>query len=352
MNEAAPPSTIGRKLLIVFVCLIVLIGGWTGGWFWLKGEAARRMDDQLERLATRGIAITCPDRTIGGWPFRFDIDCSNPTLTQPSRLTSVALKHLRLTTLVYQPTLVILELDGPLAATGPNGESIHAVWTQLQASIGLTLSPAIRPQRLSVAVDGLTAGAARPGSQEVKLTTTHAELHTRPAPDANPGAEDIDIAASLAAATVSIADRPIGPEATDWTLAAVARNLPASLVEGQSAAQAWAENLGRLDLRAVRMTLGAFALNGQGSLSIGLDGLLGGQIKLVASGLGSIMAPTAASLKGRAELIGLATAFTLFGKPVQDPSGTAPAGRGLDMTIEQGRIKVGPTAFGHIPPLF
>jgi len=349
MDEAVPASTIGRRLFILALVLIILIAGWTGGWYWLRGEVARRMDDQIAKLATRGIVVTCPARIIGGWPFRMDIECDNPTLTERDRLTAASVKHLRVTALVYNPTLVLAELDGPLALTGPNGESVNATWSQLQGSIGFSLSSTIRPQRLSVTVDDLAAGVAKPGSQEVKLTSTHGELHARPAPDASAGSNDVDIAVNLTAATLSVADRVVGPEATDWTIDSVARGLPLGAETAQPFLKAWTGNGGKLDLRSARMSLGSFAIDGTGSLSAHDDGLLNGQIKLIASGLGALMSPTAATMKGRAELIGLATAFTLFGKPVTDGGIT---GRSLDLTIDQGRIKIGPTGFGHVPPLF
>jgi hypothetical protein len=349
MDDAVPASTIGRKLVILAIVLLILIAGWTGAWYWLTGEVARRMDDQIARLATRDIAVTCPQRTIGGWPFRVDIDCSNPTLTQIDRLTSASARHLRVTALVYNPALVLAELDGPLAVTGPNGESVNATWSQLQASVGISLSSPVRPQRVSIVVDGLAAGVAKPGGQETKLVASHAELHARPALDAANGSNDFDIAASLTAATVSIADRVVGPEATDWTIDSVARGIPLVGDVGQTFLKTWALNGGKLDLRSARMSIGAFALDGQGTLTAGADGLLNGKIKLIASGLSALTSPSAATMKGRAELIGLATAFTLFGKPYNEGGIT---GRSLDVPIDQGRIKIGPTGVGHIPPLF
>ncbi len=349
MDEAKPTDTIGRKPFILILVLIIVIAGWTGSWFWLRGEVVRRMDDQIEKLSTRGIVVTCPQRTIGGWPFRMDIDCSDPTLTQPDRLTAVSVKHLRITALVYRPTLVIAELDGPLVATGPDGESVNATWSQLRASIGFSLSAMPKPDRVSVVVDALAAGAARPGSQEVKLMATHGEVHGRPAPDAVTGSSDFDLALDLTAATLSVADRVVGPEAVDWAIDSVARGLPPGGEPGQPFLKTWAGNGGRIDLRSARMSLGSFIVDGQGTVSAGDDGLLNGKIKLVASGLNVLMVPGAASMKGRAELIGLATAFTIFGKPATLGATT---GRSLDLTLDRGRVKIGPTGFGHVPPLF
>jgi hypothetical protein len=340
MDEAAPTAArgnTGRKLAILVIVIVLVTVGWTSGWFWLTGEVGRRLDDQLAALEARGLHASCPNRTIGGWPFRVDIDCSNVTLKQINQLTMVSLRHVRVTALIYNPTLVIAELDGPLAATGPNGETINATWSRLRSSIGFSLSPSIRPQRLAVEAEDLAAGVARPGAQEVKLTAAHAEVHGRQDPDAKPASNDLDLALDLTAATLSVGGHIVGPEATDYAVNAVARALPMAPIAGEPFVKTWANEGGRLDLRAVRLSLGGFAIDGQGYLTAGSDGLANGKIRLVASGINTLMSPAAATLKGRAELLGLATAF-MFGS--------------LDLTIDQGKAKIGQANLGQIPPLF
>lgn len=348
MDEPATTGTLGRKLPILITVLIVVVAAWTGGWFWLRAEAGRRMDAEIARLAARGVTLTCANRTIGGWPFRLDIDCDEPSVAQVDQLTSVKLKHVRLTALIYNPTLVIAELDGPLLATGPHGELVNASWSLLQASLGLSLTPAIKPDRLAIAGDAITASLSKPGGQELRLTTKHGELHARPAPDAVPGSTDVDAALTLTQTNVMNGERAVGPENVDWSVAATARHLPQA-PGSEGFARTWAANQAHLDVRYAKMGLGAFTLEGKGGLDILIDGIIDGRIKLTATNLAALMGGGQTG-KGRAELIGLATAFTIFGKSAGPD---APAGsRTLDVVVDHSQIRVGPTAVVRLPPLF
>jgi hypothetical protein len=348
MAEPATSGTLGRKLPILIAVLVVIVAAWTGGWFWLKGEAGRRMDAEIAKLAARGITITCANRTIEGWPFRLDIDCDDAGIAQVDQLTSVKLKHLRLTALIYNPTLVIAEMDGPLVAAGPRGELVNASWSLLHASLGLSLTPTIKPDRLAVAGDAITASFAKPGGQDMRLTTKHAEIHARPAPDATAGSIDADLALSLAETTFTNGDKTLGPEKVDWSMAATARHLPQA-PGPDGFMRTWASNQAHLDIRSAKMGLGGFTLEGKGGLDVLFEGLVDGRIKLTATNLAALMG-SGQTGKGRAELIGLATAFTIFGKSAGPD---APAGsRTLDVVVDHSQIKVGPTAVGRLPPLF
>lgn len=348
MDEPATTGSLGRKLPILITVLIVIVVAWTGGWFWLKNEAGRRMDAEIAKLAARGLTVTCANRSIGGWPFRLDIDCDDAGIAQVDQLTSVKLKHLRLTALIYNPTLVIAEMDGPLVATGPRGELVNASWSLLHASLGLSLTPAIKPDRLAVAGDAITVSFAKPGGQELKLVTKHAEVHARPAPDATSGSLDADVALNLTQTNVTNGDKTLGPENVDWSMAVTARHLPQA-AGPDGFLRTWAANQAHLDIRSAKMGLGGFSLEGRGGLDILFEGLLDGRIKLTATNLSALMSGGQTG-KGRAELIGLATAFTIFGKSAGPD---APAGsRTLDVVVDHSQIKVGPTAVGKLPPLF
>lgn len=348
MDEPATTGTLGRKLPILITVLIVIVAAWSGGWFWLRAEADKRMDAEIAKLATRGLTVTCANRTIGGWPFRLDIDCDDAGIAQVDQLTSVKLKHLRLTALIYNPTLVVAEMEGPLVATGPRGELVNASWSLLHTSVGLALTPTIKPDRLAIAGDAITLSIAKPGGQELRLATKHAELHARPAPDATAGSLDADVALSLAETTVTNGDKTLGPEKVDWSAAVTARHLPqASGPDGFL--RNWATNQAHLDIRSAKMGLGGFTLEGKGGLDILFEGLIDGRVKLTATNLAALMG-SGQTGKGRAELIGLATAFTIFGKSAGPD---APAGsRTLDVVVDHSQIKVGPTAVGRLPPLF
>lgn len=346
MPETTPPSRSGRWPIFVVVAVIVVSVAWSGGWVYLRSQVAARMDVEIATLKqARGVAVTCPDRGIGGWPFRIDIDCRAPSIEIAEPAAHVSAAALRVAALVYQPDRIVLEADGPLAADGPRGETVKANWQLLQASIGLN---GFRPERISVAADALSASLAPANAAESRLTADHAEIHFRPAADAAPGSADYDVFARLDALALFQADKPLGPAGSNLTVAAVARHVPVSLRSGAAPAKAWADDGGTLDVRSAHWSIGGLAIEGAGTLSPDADGQLNGTIRLVATGLETgLLAGN--SLKGRAELMAVASAFLLLGKPSTTASGR---GRALDVVIDKGTVKVGSTTLGHLPRLF
>ncbi|WP_069305400.1 DUF2125 domain-containing protein [Methylobrevis pamukkalensis] len=70
-----------RSFIVLATLAAAVIAAWSGGWYWLSGEADRRIDVVLDDLAGRGTTVTCAGREITGWPFRLEVDCRNPVVT-------------------------------------------------------------------------------------------------------------------------------------------------------------------------------------------------------------------------------------------------------------------------------
>lgn len=346
MSETAHPSRTGRWAILTVVAVAVVVGVWSGGWVYLRSEVAARMDVELPRLKeARGIAVVCPERGISGWPFRVDIDCRAPSVEFAEPSAHLAVAGLRVAALVYQPDRIVLEADGPLAADGPHGETVKASWLLLQASIGLN---GRRPERFSIASDALSAAVSPAGGAENRLTADHAEIHLRPAADAAPASTDYDVVARLDGVALFRADKALGPSGSNLAVAAVARHVPTARPAGTPPLKLWAEGGGTLDIRSLHWTIGGFAVDGTGTLSADDGGQLNGSMRLVATGLESLLF-SGSSLKGKAEVMAVASAFTLLGKPADGPSGR---GRALDIVVDQGAVKVGSTTLTHLPRLF
>ena len=221
----------GRKIRLVTALLVVIGLAWTGIWLFIRSEVASRMDAELDKLRSRGLVIDCPDRSITGWPFRIEVACVGPSLSMPDRLVQAHAKALRVMALIYQPTTLIGELDGPVTASGANGEDIAADWRLLQASVKLA---GTRPSLVSIAGDGLSGTLRKPGTPDVTFVAEHGEVHGRPAPDAAEGQVDIDLAARFAAVTLTLGGKPLGPAEGNLLIDSVARRLPARAEPGAS----------------------------------------------------------------------------------------------------------------------
>ncbi len=345
MAETAKPERLGRRLVWLVVAIVVVAGGWSAAWMYLRSEVAARMDIQLDRARARGIAFVCPDRAIGGWPFRIDISCRSPSLDLTERLIHVSAAALRATALIYQPTRVIVELDGPLQADGPNGEALQANWTLLQASVGVAGDG---PRQVSVAGDGLSGVLTRLAEPEIRVAADHAEVHARPDPTPGPGSVDADLAARLAGVTANVGGKPVGPPGSNLDLDSVATGLPPG-PPGPNFLRQWQGNGGQLMLRSARFGTGGMMLDGEGTFSADAQGQVNGTLHLVGAGFGSLLGSQAGSAETRAALAALATAFTLYGKPAADK---LPGGRSLDVGIAAGRMKVGSIPLVQLRPLF
>lgn len=331
----------GRRWLIGILVLVAL--AWTAGWWWLRGEVAARLDAELARLAGRGLEVTCADRSIEGFPFRIELRCGRVAVADRVGGHSAAFAAGRAVALIYRPTHAIVELDGPGTVTAPDGVKLEGNWRLLQASLRFGDG---RLQRASLAVDGLEGGATRPYLPPVTVKSERLELHLRPDPDRT----GFDVAASVTAGALAVDGKRIGPEKTDVAFDTEIMRLPAA-ASGAAAAgflPAWAANDGRVDIRSLRFATGKLAVEGRGAFGLETDGTLTGMLKLTATGLDAVSEPPAKAAIGP-DVAVLASGFLLFGRP----AGTEPkAGRSLDFTIDQGRMKLGSTPLGRLPPLF
>lgn len=329
-----------NKRIAWLVAILAVVGIAAGaGWTYLRSRVVEEMDRALARLAGRGVVVVCNDRSVTGFPFRIEVGCATPSVVTPNGVRAEA-KALRAVGLIYAPRLVIVELDGPLKATGPAGESVEATWTLLQTSIRIGSGG---PERVSVAADGLDATATPAHAAPVHLVARHGEVHVRHAETAK-GPFDPDVAASFAAATLTVGGKAVGPEKLDLSLDASVLGMPAPGTP--AAAFAWAEAGGTLDLRSLRVaTARDLAIEAKGSLAPRTDGLVDGRFAVTASGLETL----ASGGKLDAELAAVAAGFLLMGKPVET---AGRKGRSLDLVIEAGKARLGRTPLGRLPPLW
>src|SRR5438128_1744924 len=87
---AAPPvfkKKRGRFLIPGIVVLVILAGAWIGGWFWLARWVDRAAADTFEKLAQRGVEVSCQNRDIIGFPFAIRVACGDTAVAEQTTLT-------------------------------------------------------------------------------------------------------------------------------------------------------------------------------------------------------------------------------------------------------------------------
>lgn len=86
-------------LIFPFVILALLVAAWTAYWVYARGELEKGIDQWVADERARGATVEFSSRTLGGYPFRFELDVRDPVY-QPAGEPRWDGEHLRL---VMQP---------------------------------------------------------------------------------------------------------------------------------------------------------------------------------------------------------------------------------------------------------
>src|SRR5262249_19061749 len=135
--------------------VVVLAVGWTAFWFHAAATARAAIADWQAQEARAGHGYRCASQSFGGYPFRIEVRCGDVTAELRTAQGPVVLKAKEVVAVsqIYQPTLLIAEITGPLTVGEPGRPAaLSASWLLAQASLrGMPGAP----ERVSIAVDGL-----------------------------------------------------------------------------------------------------------------------------------------------------------------------------------------------------
>lgn len=325
----------GRRIRLLALFVVLVVAAWTAGWFYLRAEVGRRLDAALADLARNGVVIDCADRTIGGYPFQIALRCEAPRISLPDG-TEVSAVALEAATVVFQPTLLLVGLDGPLDARWPGGDA-EADWGGLEASLRFSFQGAL--QRLSVQADGLAAAL---GSGAGAFKAERLELHLRRTGDE--AVAGLEIALSAVGAALDENGAALLPLPADAALVVFA---PGAMLDAPNPIEAWQAAGATLTVERGALAVGDARLSVLGMLSAP-----GGQFEGTLDARGSDLASLTPLLAGsplRPPAAALALAFGVIGSPVAGaPEGT----RLIPLVVEDGLVTANGVPVGELPPLF
>jgi hypothetical protein len=183
-NDAAPSRKAPQKarrgrLFTPFILAALVAGGWSYGWFWLRGQAEQRMDAQSADLKARGYDLSWSARTFHGFPFRMNVDLADARIAEP---TGWALRApmLKGEAEVYDLTHWVLVAPQGVVLTRPEAGDVTITGQALRASISHVGE---YPPRVSVEGAKLTFLPA-PDAKPFQLASADAmQLHLRAGPD-------------------------------------------------------------------------------------------------------------------------------------------------------------------------
>ncbi len=365
-----------RRLWPVFVPLLLVVGlaiVWSGLWFLAVGVAERTIAGWREREARVGRVYDCERQTVGGFPFRIEVRCVKPAVELSRSKPPVALKasDLVVVSQVYQPTLLITEVTGPMSVAAPGQPpSYVANWTLGQSSVRGTPKA---PERVSIVFDNPKVD--RVGGATPVLKADRIELHGRIAEGAVNADPVIELVLRLTSA--------IAPELHSFTTQPINADVTARLYGlANFAPKPWPVRFreiqsrgGRIEIIRARVQQGESIAVSAGTLGLTDRGGLDGQIQVTIVGLESIVASLGVDLDRAMSRGKIGSAITALDRIVPGlgqiaRQNAAPGvivglramgkqtmlegkpATTLPLRFNDGQILLGPIPVGHVPPLF
>src|SRR3954464_15717701 len=169
-------------LFIAPVILLILAVAWSGFWFYAASQAEIAADAWRAQEAKSGRIYDCAKRSIAGFPFRFEVQCSGASVALVSQNASktpftAKLDNILVVAQVYDPKRVIAEFTAPATLTDGVTQSTFVVnWSKGRSSVvGL---PAV-PERASIVFEEPTVNRADRSGQGPLPRAKQVELHGR-----------------------------------------------------------------------------------------------------------------------------------------------------------------------------
>lgn len=330
------------------LALLLAAAGWSAFWWYAAGRAEQAADAFMAREAAKGRVYACGERTTGGYPFRIELNCARPSVSVRDGEDHMTLEAPQLVAVaqVYDPRRMIVELTGPVAFMDARGRRGEASFGSAQASGTATLDGRLSQASAVVVDPRLTLDGTE------QMAGARFEAHLRGTPDAGPGAYDVALALDKATSPwlglLPVGDGPATLE-LQASVTQAGELRPAPLEERLRAFQA-AD--GRVRIDVARLIRGDVEARIDGDLGLDVDGRLDGRLTLTARGLDEIVRALAGSAGGRRnDLLSslLGAGAEMLGKPakIDDKPATS-----YDLTLDRGRVELGPIRLTRLPPLY
>ncbi|HXZ22610.1 MAG TPA: DUF2125 domain-containing protein [Pseudolabrys sp.] len=364
----------GIRYAILLFLVLALIAGWSAFWKLAAGKAETAIEGWRAREAKAGRIYACGSQTVGGYPFRIEVNCERTSALFQSNQPPVEVKtdSILVAAQIYQPGLLISEFHGPLTAGEPGKPpEITADWKLAQSSVRGT--PAA-PERVSLLFDQPAVDRMDGTTRQNLLRAKRVEIHGRIAEGSAANKPVIEIVTQLTQATAPTL-HPAAAQPIDADVTAMLRGLndfspkpwPARFREIQAAG-------GRIDITKARVQQGDILATGSGALSINSNGHLEGELRITMAGVDQFLAAMGVqqrvqSSESMDKIVGaldrimpglggvarqqaganLSVGVNLLGEQTTLEGKRAVA---LPLRFTDGAAFLGPVPIGNVPPLF
>ena len=364
----------GLRYTILLFIVFALVAGWTGFWKFAASKAQETIEGWRSREAKAGRIYNCGSQTIGGFPFRIEVNCDDASALFRSSQPALELKTSSLVVMaqVYQPGLLISEFRGPLTV-GESGKSPDIVvdWKVAQSSVRGTPTA---PSRVALVFDQPVVDRMNGGNRQNLLRAKHIEIHGRLAEGSVASNPVIEIATQLEQASAPEL-HPAAAKPIDANVTSILRGL------NDFAPKPWSVRFreiqaagGRIDITQARVQQGDILAVGGGSLSLNGNGRLEGELRVTIAGLEQFLAAIGAQQRVQTsphmdKLVGVLDRLAPGLGDVARQQAGANISAGINMLGEQttlegkravtlplrfndGAVFLGPIPIGNTPALF
>jgi hypothetical protein len=295
MMQSSPPMERGsatrrspqRRLwaIVAAAAVIVLGAGWSGLWFYAASATDRALAGWVAREAQAGRTYRCASQGISGFPLRIEAQCQEAAVAINQPPLDVAARGVTFTAQLYNPTLLVGDVTGPLTVAAPGQPPrFVASWSLARLRVSGT-PPAPDTVAVELSRPRLTGGTNGP----TLFAADDADLQARIVDGSATDHPVIDVALHWTSATAPSV-HPILGEPMQGNAEVVLRGLkdlaPKPLAERFRELQA---SGGDIAVKSLRLEGADAIVVGTGTLTVNARGALDGTLTLAVNGLDTIV---------------------------------------------------------------
>lgn len=167
-----------KRIIILGAIVLFVVLAWTGAWFFVAGQLRQQVEALALADGETSPQLTCQELATGGFPFRFDLECSGAAILSGDLL--VELPHFRASAMAYRPNHVLAAATGPAEISDAfTGLRQELSWSGSDASLRIENW---RIARVSLVVDDLAWTDTLFGDTLI-AKSPHVEIHLLDMPE-------------------------------------------------------------------------------------------------------------------------------------------------------------------------